>query len=95
MKTGAAPLKQFPWVETSLLDASHYYLLGLLAAGVLSITEDRTDLMKNIHQELRVATHRLSQIEQQVLEKISSRFERLVWMLRYLTKTTHKIHGLS
>jgi len=49
---------------------------------IMKMTEDRADLLKRIHRELYRAYPNLALIEQQGLQTISSRIERIVWKLR-------------
>lgn len=50
---------------------------------VKMLTSDRSELIQKIHDELREANPQLNLKEQQVFDLLSSRFERIVWILRY------------
>ena len=49
------------------------------------LTEDRGNLLKKIHSEIR-AINPLTLEERQIFDTLSSRFEYIVWMTRYLNK---------
>lgn len=54
------------------------------------MTEDRGELMQVIHREMRQYSPRLSFEEQQVLEFVTTRFERIIWMIRYFNRLIEK-----
>lgn len=56
------------------------------------LTEDRGDLLPKIHNDIRSSHPNLTIEEQQLFDTLSSRFERIVWMLRYLNKIIDSPH---
>lgn len=80
----------------SVIEATDLLLLALIDAlkftgtyereVIVQLTEDRGDLMRKIHSEVRKKHPNLNVKEQQIFDILSSRFERIIWMTRYLNK---------
>lgn len=80
----------------NIIESMHTLLLSLIDLMgkydredkdlIFQLTEDRGDLMKRIHQQIRKTHPDLGFEEQQVFELLASRFERFVWMVRYMSR---------
>lgn len=53
---------------------------------LMKMTEDRGGFIRNMHKHIHKAHPDLNFKEKETFEIITSRFERLVWMIRYLTR---------
>jgi len=59
---------------------------------LLKITEDKGEIIEKIHTHIRKNNPKLLAEEQEVMEYISSRFERMIWMIRYLVRLVEKLN---
>lgn len=82
--------------ESNIIESMHMLILSLNdwvkerdpddKAFLLKITEDRGDLMKKIHRQIRRTHPNIGAQDQKVFELLASRFERFVWMIRYMAR---------